>query len=73
MKGLVLGIALIAGTLVAGAAPALANPASPGGGPAFGQHISGHAPEHPVLHGAMFGECVSMMAQGEGCSHHPHE
>jgi hypothetical protein len=43
---------------------------APGGGPAFGQHVSGMAPEHPKEHGRLFGECVSAMAQGAECDHH---
>ncbi|KZK16593.1 hypothetical protein A3962_14655 [Meiothermus taiwanensis] len=42
---------------------------SPGGGPDFGKHVSGMAPEHPREHGAQFGACVSSMARGEGCVH----
>lgn len=40
----------------------------PGAGPAFGQHVAGMAPEHPVEHGDGFGSCVAMMARGE-CLH----
>jgi hypothetical protein len=43
---------------------------APGGGPAFGQHVSGMAPDHPKEHGRLFGECVSAMAQGAECDHH---
>lgn len=43
---------------------------SPGGGPAFGQHVSGMAPEHPKGHGRMFGQCVSAMARTGQCPHH---
>jgi hypothetical protein len=37
----------------------------------FGQHVAGMAPEHPQMHGALFGACVSTMAQGGDCPHHP--
>ena len=36
----------------------------------FGQHVSGMAPEHAILHGALFGECVSEMALNGECPHH---
>lgn len=36
--------------------------AEPAGGPAFGQHVAGMAPEHAIEHGARFGACVSAMA-----------
>jgi len=43
---------------------------TPGGGPGFGEHVSGMARDgHPVEHGRDFGECVSMMAQGLPCDH----
>ncbi|MDP3992432.1 MAG: hypothetical protein Q8P79_02920 [Nanoarchaeota archaeon] len=35
--------------------------------PGFGQHIADMVPEHPQTMGAMFGDMVSMMAQGESC------
>ena len=69
MRGIMLGIALIGGMLVAGAAPTFADPPSLGRGPAFGQHVSGMALEHATDHRAMFGECVSTMAQAESCDH----
>jgi hypothetical protein len=58
--------------LTIGAAPAaLASGVSPGQDPAFGEHVSDMAPEHPIMHGRQFGECVSGMATGE-CPHHGH-
>jgi hypothetical protein len=42
----------------------------PGGGNAFGEHVSGMAPEHPMDHGQGFGKCVSTMAQTGTCPHH---
>lgn len=36
----------------------------------FGHHVASMAPEHPQMHGAMFGNMVSSMAQGESCPHH---
>ena len=38
-------------------------------GRAFGEHVSGVAPEHAILHGALFGECVSEMAITGDCPH----
>jgi len=45
-------------------------PQAPMGGRAFGEHVSGMAPEHPIDHGRMFGECVSEMAITGSCPHH---
>lgn len=71
VKGRVLmvvaGATLAAATL--GVGIAAADPLSPGGGPAFGHHVSTMAPEHPQEHGGMFGECVSTMAHGGDCPH----
>ena len=39
----------------------------------FGRHVSGMAPEHPIDHGALFGECVSVLAITGECPHHEHE
>jgi hypothetical protein len=38
-------------------------------GRAFGQHVSSMAPEHPLLYGRMFGECVSEVAITGQCPH----
>jgi hypothetical protein len=46
-------------------APAPAQGAFEGRG--LGEHVSGVAPEHPVLHGADFGACVSEMALTGAC------
>ncbi len=35
--------------------------------PSFGQHIATMTPEHPKIHGVMFGQMVSSMAQGISC------
>ena len=43
------------------------------GGRQFGEHVSGMAPEHPKMHGRLFGECVSELAITGECSHHPDE
>ena len=43
--------------------PAFAQTVAPGGGGAFGKHVSSMAPEHPRDHGSGFGKCVSTMAQ----------
>lgn len=44
-------------------------------GRGLGQHVSGMmAPEHAILHGELFGECVSELAiTGEECEHHAEE
>jgi hypothetical protein len=55
--------------LLTGVTPARAEAPRPGGGPEFGRHVSGMAPEHPREHGKMFGECMSTMAKGEECPH----
>lgn len=76
MKNLkALSLLLVVLLLLLGATPALADGMpmpTPGGGPAFGLHVSGMAPEHPIAHGAMFGECVSSMASTGTCPHHGH-
>lgn len=47
---------------------------TPGGGSAFGEHVSGMAQAgHPIEHGRHFGECVSTMAQGGDCEHEHEE
>ena len=51
-------------------APAFAETVAPGGGSAFGEHVSSMAPEHPRDHGREFGECVSTMARTGTCPHH---
>ena len=52
-------------------APAPQASQAPMGGRAFGEHVSGMAPEHPLEHGGqMFGQCVSEMAiTGQMCEH----
>lgn len=59
-------------TLSANAAGSPGNAAAnaPTGGRAFGEHVSGMAPEHPRMHGRHFGECVSDMATTGECPHH---
>ena len=39
-------------------------------GRALGEHVSGHAPEHPREMGRLFGECVSELAITGTCPHH---
>ena len=39
-------------------------------GSTLGQHVSEMAPEHPLDHGALFGECVSELAITGECLHH---
>ena len=48
---------------------AQASEPAPGGGSAFGQHVSSMAPEHPREFGAQFGACVSLIARGLPCGH----
>ena len=67
MRRAVASVALTASLLGVAAVPAAADTVPPS--PAFGPHVSGMAPEHPLEHGAMFGTCVSTMAQGATCSH----
>lgn len=55
------------------AAPQAPQPSTAPEGRAFGQHVSGMAPEHAILHGALFGECVSEMAITGDCPHHEEE
>ena len=50
--------------------PQAPQPAPSPEGRTFGQHVSGMAPEHAILHGALFGECVSEMAVTGECPHH---
>lgn len=38
-------------------------------GRALGEHVSGHAPEHPLEQGQLFGECVSELAIRGTCPH----
>jgi hypothetical protein len=69
-KGLIVATLVLAVTAL-GAGTASAHGVAPGGGNAFGQHVAGMAPEHATLHGAMFGQCVSTMAQAGSCPHMP--
>ncbi len=39
-------------------------------GRGLGEHVSGMAPEHPKMHGRLFGDCVSELAITGQCSHH---
>ena len=67
MKRRWLAVSALAGALlVGGAAQAVA---APGGGPAFGQHVAGEAPDHPTEDGRAFGQCVSAEARGVECPH----
>ena len=38
-------------------------------GRAFGEHVSGHAPEHPLEQGQLFGDCVAELAITGTCPH----
>lgn len=70
VKGRVLaavaGAALATATL--GVGIAAADP-PPGGGNAFGHHVSSMAQVHAQDHGATLGQCVSTVAQGGACPH----
>jgi hypothetical protein len=60
-------VVMITGLMVA---PAFAQEeVAPGGGNAFGKHVSGMAPEHPNTGGVEFGVCVSTMARTGSCPH----
>jgi len=38
-----------------------------------GEHVSSMTPDHPLLHGALFGECVSEFAITGDCPHDEEE
>lgn len=38
-------------------------------GRALGEHVSDHAPEHPLDQGQLFGDCVSELALTGTCPH----
>jgi hypothetical protein len=61
-------VVMIMGLMVA---PAFAQEeeVAPGGGNAFGKHVSSMAPEHPKMGGVEFGVCVSTMARTGSCPH----
>lgn len=68
-------LAILAATatlLWSAATPALAAMPTPGGGSAFGEHVATMTPDCPSEHRAMFGECVSAMAQGSTECPHSH-
>jgi hypothetical protein len=65
LLGTVLGLTLALSVL----GSAAAGP-SPGGGPAFGEHVADMAPAHPVDLGRDFGGCVSELATTGECSEH---
>lgn len=63
------------GTVIAMALSALAIGSvaaapAPGGGPEFGQRVSGMTPDHAREHGSDFGHCVSQLATTGVCHHH---
>lgn len=70
MSRLVAIVAMVLLMTVLMVVPAFAQTVAPGGGDAFGEHVSSMAPEHPRDHGREFGECVSSMAQTGTCPHH---
>jgi hypothetical protein len=69
---LALSLALLAGAPVS----AQTDDAQPASAPttiegrALGEHVSGHAPEHPLEQGRLFGECVSELAITGLCPEH---
>ena len=69
LRRLIVGFVAAGGVLVAGSGMVAAQ-VPPGGGNAFGKHVSGMAPEHARSHGAEFGACVSAMARTGECPHH---
>ena len=71
MKKLAVGFAVAVAIWIVGAATAFADTMpTPGGGPAFGQHVAMMAPANSGMTGQAFASCVSAMAsQGVcGCS-----
>lgn len=68
MSRLVAIVAMVLLMTVLMVVPAFAQ--TPGGGDAFGEHVSSMAPERPRDHGREFGECVSSMARTGTCPHH---
>ena len=64
LMAIVAVVVLMVGLMVA---PALAETVAPGGGRAFGEHVSSMAPEHPKMGGVEFGTCVSTMARTGTC------
>jgi hypothetical protein len=70
-RSLLITSILLLALLLTAAAPSLGL-MHRGDGPGFGDHVSEMAPEHPRMHGHMFGECVSSMARGIDCPHHTH-
>jgi hypothetical protein len=63
-------LALVVLINIIGVGAIAAEPITPGGGSAFGNHVASMAPGHPQSHGQMFGECVSTMATTGVCPHH---
>ena len=66
----VLAVVLLMTILMVVPAFAQEEEVAPGGGNAFGAHVSGMAPEHPKELGGEFGKCVSTMARTGTCPHH---
>lgn len=66
LVAIVVVVVLMGGLMVA---PAFADTVVPGGGSAFGAHVSSMAPEHPKMGGREFGECVATMARTGSCPH----
>ena len=68
MKKVLLGSGVALGLALLGTVSASANTMpSPGGGPAFGQHVQAMSPGHGGMTGAAFGKCVSTMASEDTC------
>lgn len=70
MRTVILGAALGLALTLPLVGPAGAEP-TPGGGSNFGLHVAEMAPDHPLGHGTLFGECISGLATLGECLHHP--
>ena len=68
MRRLLIGSCVAFGLALLGTVTASADTMpSPGGGPAFGQHVAAMSPGSGGMAGATFGECVSTMASQGTC------
>ncbi len=69
MKRFVVVAVTAALTTLGGTGMAAAAEPAQGMAPALGQHVAAMAPAPAIAHGADFGSCVAMMAQGAPCPH----
>lgn len=68
MKKLAVGFAVAVALWIVGATSAFADTMpTPGGGPAFGQHVAMMSPANSGMSGQAFGTCVSAMASQGVC------